>query len=403
MENINLIQITEQIPPSLNGIGHYAYKLAEQLQSNHNLSTSFLLIDKPEKAPIEYESRFNTYSLSQLQTSLETGLSDLIKLNYSSHNVVLIHFDRGIYDRFIDERNYKRYHLAFHLTKSLKKFKKLHPSTQIIIVFHEFLYPHIPRRIDYCLRPWQNYYMRSLIKLADILVCSNLVVEKQIKQLHPLAKIHKIPVFSNIREPKWEQVQDKQKGHWVLFGSTDNLIKNTLNFIQNLPIIKKSLPINKVNIIGGYPSHNIVKLVAQLKQLAINVDYYPDISAQEVSNFFADAQFCYQYYFNTPQADNPNLIFKSGVFANASAHGVIPVMGNESMEAALNCFGYPGFIYMKNNDFEINSQYEFNLWSKKIHAWYQQSCSLHQATNTFLQIINQNPTNTLVRDYTYVY
>ncbi len=403
MENINLIQITEQIPPNLNGIGHYAYKLAEQLQSNHNLSTSFLLIDKPGKSPIEYESKFNTYSLSQLGTSLETGLSDLIKLNYSNHNVVLIHFDRGIYDRLIDEQNYKRYYLAFHLTKSLKKFKKLYSSAQLIIVFHEFLYPHIPRRRDYLLRPLQNYFMRSLIKLADILVCSNLVVKKQIKQLYPLAKIQTIPVFSNIKEPKWEQVQDKQKGDWVLFGSTDNLTKNTRNFIQHLPIIKKYLPINKVNIIGGYPSQNIVKLIAQLKELAINVDYYPDISAQEVSNFFADAQFCYQYYFNTPQADNPNLIFKSGVFANASAHGVISVMGNAGMETALNCFGYPGFIYMKNNDLEINPQDELKLWSKKIHTWYQQSCSLHQATNTFWQMINQNPTNTLIRDYTYAY
>ncbi|WP_144864035.1 glycosyltransferase [Hyella patelloides] len=399
MKNINLIQITEYLPPHLNGIGHYAHNLAQQLQSQYDVSTSFILIDKQKKSSLDNGSDFTTYYLSQLANSLEVAVSRLTELKAAENNTIILHFERGIYDRFIDDKFYRRYGLSFQLAKAIKKIKIKHPNTQIITNFHEFLYPSILQQRDYLLRPLQNYYMRSLLKLSDTVVCSNPVVEQQIKQLYPSVNINLIPVFSNIKEPSWEQLKTKRLGHWVLFGSTDNLKRNTINFIQHLPIIKKQLPINQVNIIGGSYNPSIIELVKQLKKSIINVDYHPNLSNKEVSKFFAQAQFCYQYYFNTPQAKNPGLIFKSGVFANASAHGVISVMGNQGIETALNYLNYPGFIYMQNNSLQINSQFNFDLWSKEIHNWYQQYCSLSQAAKTFETIIKQNLSCRAIKQY----
>lgn len=386
MADIHLIQITEKLPPSLHGIGDYAYNLACKFKEKHGIGTSFVLLDTIEDPKISHD--FPIYSLPQLKATLDNAFSNLLEIN-PERNVVILHFDRGTYDIYINKKFYERYNLPFSLFKSLKYLRKKYKKIALGIVFHEFLSPKIERRRDYILRPFQNIFMRSIVKTADFSFCSNPVVAKQIIDLYPQTKIFMLPVFSNIGEPGQNVLDLKKDGLWVIFGSTDNIIKTLKKFIYHLPLIKTAQAINTVNILGGYKSEVVIDLISEIKQQVPSVNYYPMIQNQEAKNIFKISKFCYMYYFNHDLVENPTLIFKSGVFAASCSYGVIPVFGNEGMEDAIGVFEHPGFVFLKNSQFKFPDNNKLNELSKDLFYWYQKRSTVETAVNIFLNAIKQ--------------
>lgn len=384
MHDFHVIQITEKLPPSLHGIGDYAFKLACQLKQKYDITGSFIIFDGIQE---QYDLNvFPVYSLSKFNSNLSDTLLQVIqKNNQNTKNIVILHYDRGFYDTYINKEGFEKYYFSKHLPRFIDSFKAKFDGAKLIIVFHEFFSPVIERRRDYILRPMQNFLMKEVIKSADAAICSNSVVERQLKSLVPDVNIFRCPVFSNVGEPI--NLSNKEESSWVIFGSTDNLRKTLQKFIVQLPIIRSSQPIHTVNIIGGKIDTNILNFVNELKGYIPIVNYLPSISNQEVSHIFSISKFCYMYYFTKNLLADSALIFKSGVFATACSYGAIPVFGNLGMEHTIGVFDHPGFICIKNDQFNFPNPHKLDELSNQIFGWYQEYAHSSIATDRFFSAI----------------
>ncbi|MCC5632346.1 hypothetical protein LC613_32435 [Nostoc sphaeroides CHAB 2801] len=387
MAEINLIQITQKLPPSLHGIGDYACKLASKLKLKYAIDSIFVNLDDIEEETSEALNNSSVYSLSKMKVKLADILIKVLELHPEKENILILHYDRGFYDTYLNKKEFEKYYLPINLLKNLSTLKNQGLKFNLIIVFHEFLFPVIERRRDYLLRPFQNLMMKKLIHNADIAVCSNPVVAKQIFNLNHKTKILISPVFSNIGEPSYYPFEIKQEGVWVIFGSTDNLITTLRQFIYQLHLIKKHQHINVLNVLGGRQNDEVLNLISEIKKHIYQVKYFPGIDNAEASNIFKVSRFCYMYYFSRNLLENSSLIFKSGVFSTACSHGVIPVFGNEGMEYAISVFEHPGFICFQNQDFNFPDCQEINALSSNIFNWYQKYSSLEYAASTFSHAI----------------
>ncbi|MBD2666132.1 hypothetical protein B6N60_01815 [Richelia sinica FACHB-800] len=391
MVKFNIIQITEKLPPSLHGIGDYAFKIACNIKNKYDINSFFIVFDDCNKDTDQNDDNniCNIYSLQKLDSNLSDTLIQVLQKLNNSKNIVILHYDKGFYDTYIDKEGFEKYYFTKHLRKFINLFNKnKDDGTKLIIVFHEFFPPIVERRRDYILRPIQNFLMKKVIKSADAAICSNPVVERQLKSLVPSLKIFTYPVFSNICEPT--NLASKQENSWVIFGSTDNLKKTLHKFIEQIPILKSKLSIDTVNIIGGKFDPYILNLVNKLKADVPIVNYLPGISNQEASYIFSISRFCYMYYFTRNLLADSSLIFKSGVFATACSHGTIPVFGNPGMEYAIGVFNHPGFVFIKDDKFSSsNADQLLDVYdiAFKVFRWYQEYAHSSRATDIFFSVM----------------
>lgn len=386
MPNFQLIQITLTIPPSINGIGQYTCRLAESLYQQYGILSAIVVVQKPDgflknQYPIPF------YFLSESGLLLDTLVISLLKEGAHEHPCIVIQFDRGLYDAYLDKTSYNRYQLQRNLAKALEQIKVIVSNICIIVVFHEFLSPRILQRRDYILRPLQRWYMKRILTITDFSICSNPVVERLILGIYPKAKVHIHPVFSNVGEPTLIEASAKSHDHWVIFGSTDNIIKTLRSFIADFSRLSQCVPIRVLQVIGGQENLTIQFLLETLRKQIEEVYYRPAISHQQASEVFKKSRFCYMYYFDNPHPSFPLLLFKSGVFATACAHGTIPVLGHTSLEGVSAYLHHPGVIFIRNGNYNFDEMGNFDALSKALFNWYQRYSSLKSLTKMFEQII----------------
>lgn len=386
MSDIHLIQITEVLPPRLNGIGDYAYKLASRFKELNCINTSFMLLDDGHDS-IEVEKHFPVHYVSPSQEDIISTLSRVLETNSGSKNVILLHYDRGVFDRYINVNEYEKNFFPLKLIGFLDSMKGQFKQLELIIIFHEFLWPRIERRRDYFLRPLQNHYLKKVIKYSNSIVCNNPTSAKQINRLCQNSTIQISPVFSNIGELTHNPIEAKKEGSWVIFGTTDPLKRTVSRFLEDLNAIIGAFTIDTISIIGGKLNSEILCLIDKIKLIVPTVSYMPEVSCDQISDVFKKSKFCYMNYFSQDLGADSALVFKSGVFAAACSHGVIPVFGNLGMENIVGQLEYPGCIVKRNGLFSILSTDKLDNLSTSIFNWYYKKASLDSTVKTISKLL----------------
>jgi hypothetical protein len=384
-KNIHLIQVTEALPPKLNGIGDYAYKLASCFREFLAIDSTFLVLDHPESYPDQY-LEYPVYNVLPFPEHFLTTLTEVIENHSEMTNIILFHECKGTLDRYISPKSFDRHFLPLRLLEFLRKLKVKHSSIKLIILFHEFLWPTPERRRDYLLRPLQNLFMKRVLEYSPSVICNNPVSAHLIKQLSPQTNILVNPVFSNIGELSNNSTNQKQKGSWVIFGTTEHLLRTVSMFVDDIHLIRKTYQIDSINIIGGVKNDYILHHIKRIKQFVPCVNYLPEIPSLQVSQIFRKSRFCYLNYFSKNIDSNTALIFKSGVFAAACSHGVIPVFCNVGMEYAMNYLEHPGYIFIKNGQLNIFSDHELDHLANNLISWYNKYCSAEMSAKRMYRL-----------------
>lgn len=386
MQDTHFIQITDALPPRLHGIGDYAYKLASRAKELHRFDTSFLVLDSSHDST-EVEKQFPVHYLPPNQQEIISVLSGVLEANPEKRNIVLLHYNRGTIDRYIDVNKYEKNFFPLELIEFLGYVKGRREKPELITIFHEFLWPKIERRRDYFLRPMQNYFLKKVIKYSDLIICNNPTSASQINRLCKGSRIQISPVFSNIGELEINQPELKYKGSWVIFGSTIPLMKTVSRFLDDLSLIRESLAVEKVFIVGGIYNDEIRALADKISLSIPDVDYIPEALSRHISDVFRQSQFCYMNYFSQDLQSDSALIFKSGVFAAACSHGVIPVFGNPGMDCAIGQLNHPGFLVKENGRFNTLETDELHSLSARIFDWYYSRSSLDSTVQTIRELL----------------
>lgn len=334
----NLLQIVPVLPGQQEAVGDYAQTLARKL-----------------RAKAGFESTFVT---GEMLTQRLPSFRDIILhyVNYGYH-------PRGVPSR---------------LLSILRKLRG-GCAGKLITIFHELYASAPPWRSAFWLRPRQMQIARDVARLSDDCVVTNEIARAQLQRLVPNARIIVRPVFSNFGEPEFSpsQIAQRDPQRWTICGGTAAIGRALRSFIAQRRKIPAEVSPTRLHILGGMENDAIRKAIVDLAPMS--VDYRPSITADEASNLLREAAFAWFDYFhraNVPGA----VLLKSGAFAAACAHAVIPIFARPISQIATELpspFSIDNFppAHMRH---EMAEQY---------YNWYQTHASSDGLTNCIAALL----------------
>jgi glycosyltransferase involved in cell wall biosynthesis len=179
--------LTAGFPPDLDGIGDYTYRLANAL-AQMGLETSVWTSLGKQRAVCEgvqvnpFFDRSKPWTVEKLPALLEKGRSvDWLLVEYNPFA-----FGRRGYCPWL-----------VRIVRRLKRSGRC----RVAVMFHETQVPNRPFKF-WVMRHWQNWQLRSLSRMADVIFVSTTRWVAEIKAVWPKAVCHNLPVGSNLPRSK---------------------------------------------------------------------------------------------------------------------------------------------------------------------------------------------------------
>ena len=175
--------LSAAFPPDFDGIGDYTYWLAGAL-AKEGVETSVWTSIGPERLVcdgVEVNPFFDPEkprTIEQLPNLLgRERLIDWLVVQYNPFG-------------------FGRWGYCPWLITALGRLKKS-GQCRVAVMFHETQVPKRPFKL-WVMRQWQNWQLRRLARLADVIFVSTTRWEAEIKEVFPEAVCHHLPVGSNL-------------------------------------------------------------------------------------------------------------------------------------------------------------------------------------------------------------
>jgi hypothetical protein len=349
MAPYKVVSIVSQLPPQVNGVGDYAFYLAEKLQSDFGVETIFIRSDASSG---KSQAKFKEILLGEKN---KTKLGDL--LDSIQAECILLHYVGYAYS----SRG-----CPFWLVQGLEAWKKRRSTVKVITVFHELYANGKLWESAFWFHFFQKNIVRRLLNLSSSAICNSEVTETILLNFDKKMKVHTIPVFSNIGETSHLPDFKLREDVFILFGSA---AKRTEVYAHSMPALHswaEKLKIRKIIEIGPLRIEKL-KGAESLEIIELGV-----LSPSEVMDVFKGAKYGLLQY---PLA----LLSKSGIFAAYAAHGVVPVIvGKHFMNFESNGLK-TGIHYL----YDLGSDSDQEKVSSSAFKWYQTHNLTHLSSRVF--------------------
>lgn len=350
-----VLQIVPRAPGSPDGVGDYALTVARKLFAAHGLKTTFAA---HKSASATIVDGFEIVPLDSLATN---GLLPL------ENDRVILHFVNY---------GYQQRGVPFWLLPVLRGLRSKCPENWLTI-FHEIYASGPPWRSAFWLRPFQIQIAKSISRLSDVCVVSSEMLLAQLKNLAPATPVFICPVPSNFGEPALssDQMANRDLHRWMICGGTA-LIERSLRSFRT---IAKQIPApffpRELFVLGGYDNPATRSLLVDLP--GVRSEYYPQIGVAEASPILSSCSFAWLDYFH--RTDVPtNAVLKSGAFAAACAHGVIPILPSRGSAISLEGDRLPGPFFVDSGSCELPAVEDRATVAAAYYNWYQRHASSDQ-------------------------
>src|SRR5439155_22194475 len=85
--SMEIVQIVPRLPPSISGVGDYAYSLASQLRATHGIHSRFVVCDPTWLGPKDFDGfsidQLNTQQAGELESRISAlGMPATVVLHY---------------------------------------------------------------------------------------------------------------------------------------------------------------------------------------------------------------------------------------------------------------------------------------------------------------------------------
>ncbi len=353
---MEVIQIVPRLPPAVDGVGDYAYRLAKQLRAAHGIHTRFVVCDPTwEKA----ESRKQKVESGDLRPEMgksdgrwqmadgENPASDLWLEGFPVHRLrersaaelVRVLSVPGMPATVLLQYvgyGYEKRGCPLWLVRALRdweKAKTLKPEKlkwgdrgrgpedggrrpeagrrHLVTMFHELYAMGWPWQSSFWTSPVQRWIAQALARSSDHCFTNRKASATWLAAglRSPVSSISVLPVFSNVGEPEELPQWDERPPRMIVFGSASQRRQVYAGHRAELERACQSM--NLVEIVDIGAPLKIPPLAVPVLQLGI-------LSAPQVSREMLLARAGFFVY---PTA----YLGKSGVFAAYAAHGLIPV------------------------------------------------------------------------------
>jgi hypothetical protein len=325
------------LPPNINGLGHYAYILSSQIKlDNPTIKIEFIVAGNPfyqfkdiSGYKVHVLERQNSKSLYEI---LERVNSKFIHLHYVGYGYA----KRGV---------------PFWLYSGLLKWRQK-DGTLLFSTFHElYAISKVPWSSSFWNQLFQKYICKKIYLISNFVITSRESFKKVLLDFNPYINISVLPVFSNFGEMNnFHNMESREKG-LVVLGSKETRFNVYIKFQKELNIICQNYAINNIIDIGP-KLDKLPKLNVPIIELGI-------LDPNQISNLLSKNSF------GIIAGHSSDFYAKSGIFAAYAAHGIIVF----ALKANLSKIE-DGLIvnqhFVTINSVNIN----YDLISKNVYEWY---------------------------------
>lgn len=298
---MHIIQIVPRLPPAIDGVGDYAYCLAQQLRQDFGIQTHFIVGDPNWRGTSDLDG----FPVSQLDRRSATDLHSVLK-EQPIVSILLHYVGYG----------YAKRGCPIWLLNALDQRHANSSKARIVTMFHEAYASGPIWTSAFWLSGLQRNLAEQLARLSDRCVTSTEIVTAILAQLVTPTNqgaITTLPVFSTVGEPDYLKPLADRPRRLVLFGSTSTRKRVYQQAYANLAATAKALRIDTIYDIGAPTGLDIT-----------HVDGIPLVSlgkcsAVEVSEHLQQAIAGFLDY-------SPRLLAKSTIFAAYASHQIIPIV-----------------------------------------------------------------------------
>ena len=299
-DSMQITAIVTGLPPSVDGVGDYSWYLARQIRQDFGIETKFLVANLAWQATPEI-NQFNTERI------LKRSPSELLKLLQSSSIVLLHYVGYG----------YAKRGCPIWLVEGLEKWRRENEKKYLLTMFHEvYAYSSNILCSQFWTSPLQRNLAQRLVQLSDHCLTSKEGYAEIITRLsrgkHP--NVLSLPVFSNVGEPKPEQLRplSQRSKRLIIFGGRGTRSRVYQRSLFALERTCRELQIEEIFDIGP-PLDFELPLINQTSVQSLGVK-----TTQEISHLLSDSIVGFFDY-------SLDFLAKSTIFAAYCAHRLLPV------------------------------------------------------------------------------
>ena len=299
-DSTQITAIVTGLPPAIDGVGDYAWYLARQISQDFDIGTEFV-VGNPAWQMTEEVNQF------EIQQVSKRSPSELLKLLQNSSIVLLHYVGYG----------YAKRGCPIWLVDGLEKWRRDNDKKYLLTMFHE-VYAYSPNILSsqFWTSPLQRNLAQRLVQLSDRCLTSKEgyaeIITKLSRGKHP--NVLSLPVFSNVGEPKPEQLRplSQRSKRLVIFGGRGTRSRVYQRSLFALERTCRELQVEEILDIGP-PLDLELPLINQTSVKSLGVK-----RTQEISQRLSDSIVGFFDY-------SLEFLAKSTIFAAYCAHRLLPV------------------------------------------------------------------------------
>jgi hypothetical protein len=358
-----IISIVPRLPPAIDGVGDYAFKLAYKMREQCGIDTVFIS-GAPSCNGIFSNEGFLICPVASCSVN---SLLDLLNQHKDTVSIVLLHYVGY---------GYAKRGCPHWLVKGVTQWRYGNPNLRLITMFHELYHPiESPLKSGTWLSLIQKNLAMRVAQVSDRCLTSRESFAQKLacfgQGKHEQIPI--LPVFSTVGEPNDLLPLASRQKRLVIFGQHSSKKRA---YQKSMPIIKHAcerLNIREIWDIG--PSTDLhleaingVPIIEKGKQ-----------SDAEISTILSNSV---AGFFNYSAAHLP----KSTIFAAYCAHGMLPIGHCTDLNLSNEIKSGKHYWFPQPQQVTSNLLEKLQPIASNAHAWYQ-THNLSAQAKTFANYI----------------
>jgi hypothetical protein len=179
------------VPPSVCGIGDYAWGIAQRLRDEHAVQNSFLSAGTDWAKPVG-DTEFPVFRLPELNAK---ALVEFVEAREHEFQAVVLH---------MSPYGYQKRAVPFWLASGWQQLSQMPGQPRLITMFHELYASGSMRSSAFWLQPLQKWVLRRVARASDGLRTNRQGYADWLQGISGLktAQVEVMPVYSNFGEPE---------------------------------------------------------------------------------------------------------------------------------------------------------------------------------------------------------
>jgi hypothetical protein len=359
--SLKVLQIVPRLPPTITGVGDYAYLLAEELKTAHNIQTQFLVCDPAW----ERSSDLDGFDIERLDSRSGGELHERLSASGKSSIVLLHYVGYG----------YEKRGCPIWIEKGLKQWKEKSLTRRLVVMFHELYASGPVWRSSF----WTSYIQRGVAsRLASIADSCITNMQRYAQWLMSKEEKHKgcisaMPVFSTVGEEQANLPLSKRSRRMIIFGGAVWVKEVLSRYLEETLVCCRTLGIEEIQTIGSPKGTTPTNLPISICERGF-------LTAREVIEIISTSRVGVMNYF-------PGYLAKSSVYAAYTAHGILPVLPRYNPSESDGCEAGTTYLLLDQIKSSLSEE-SLQRIADNARGWYR-AHNLIQTANIYARLIGE--------------